>query len=218
MTRRAPSPAVRLAGNFAAFAVLACAVSASASDTVDRRCYRNDEFTVLVRPNQVGNTHTVRKSTSALKVDCMFEERASDTVIGDDEPYFYVALRGPYLILDYGTSPDRMVFIFDVRTGKPLLEASYGGVNVDPSDGGMSDDFRYDDSSLTFWRVTRVPPTAQNCPDIRKRGAGGLQVVILEKSVFHFATAKLENLKARRCAPSQGGPGPPYKINGVPQE
>ncbi len=160
----------------------------------------------------------MRKSTSTLKADCTFEQRASDIVIGGDNAYFYVALRGTYLILDAGTSPDRMVFVFDVRTGKPILEASYGGVNVDPSDGGMSDDFRYDDSSLTFWRVTRVPPTAQTCPDIRKRVAGGLTPVILEKSIFHFATAKLENLKARRCAPSQGGPGPPYKINGVPQE
>jgi hypothetical protein len=84
---------------------------APASDTVSRMCHRNDDFTILENANEgVGATFTIRKTTPSFKADCTFEERPTDTVIGqngNDDAFYYIALRGDHLILDEGTSPDR---------------------------------------------------------------------------------------------------------------
>ena len=195
----------------------------TASDTVDRQCHRNDQVTVLGQPNPaaVGTSFTARPTTPILAADCLFERRPSDIVVGrPGEPYFYVALEGTTLILDKGTSPDRLLEVIDARTGKPILEAFYAvpAEGCDPTKGCVSDDFRYNGTSLTFWRGTRVPPTVQNCPQLRKWKADGLVPVIVERTVLHFAAAKAEGLKARRCVATQGGYDGPYRINGVSEE
>lgn len=212
---------LRGAGAVAAFALLTVAASAAAADTVERRCYRNDQVTVLGRANDqgAGTILTLRKSTPTLRADCVFEDRPTDIVIGrSDEAYYYVALEGPYLILDAGTSPDRGLAVFDGRTGKPILQAPYSVSGpCDPTSGCQSDEFRHDGSSLTFWRGTRDIPDAANCPDIQRIRADSLTPVVEERTVFHFATAKAQSLEARRCVPSQGGVWQAYRIRGVLQ-
>jgi hypothetical protein len=196
---------------------------APASDTVSRMCHRNDDFTILEKANEgVGTTFTIRKTTPSFKADCTFEERPTDTVIGQngsDDAFYYIALRGDHLILDEGTSPDRWLAVFDVRSGRRILAAPYwtpsGGC---PPSYGVSDDFRYDDSSVTFWRLIKEPATAKNCPVFREAKSIHMTPTLVEKSIFHFGTMKMESLKARRCMIPQGEYSGGYMINGVRQD
>ncbi len=197
--------------------------AAQTTDVVTWTCRHGGRFTALETDNaKTGNMFVTRKSTGKIKDDCMVETRPSDIVVGRDEPYYYIDLRHDYLVLDSGTGPDRSLVIFDLRSGKPILQAPYSvsaDNACDPTRGCLSsEEFKLDDSGVIFWRATKEPPTARNCPDFAKISRD-LPAVIEEKTAFRFATRKAENLKTKRCVPSQGGySGGLYKINGIAQD
>lgn len=211
----------------AAGAVLAClawtAGARAADETVTWTCRHTAAFTVLetVNPRSAGMLFVTRRSAGPVKADCMIETRATDIVIGDDDALYYIALQGKMLVLDAGTSPDRQVKVFDLATGKAILEASYAiaeSQNCDPASGCRSEEFKVDDTGVTFWRTVKERATVRNCPAFAKITSSSLEPVLQERTSFTFATLKAENLKARRCVPSQGGYPGGYRINGVPQD
>lgn len=211
------------AGVAAFLSSVAWTVGAAASDTVTWLCHHNDKFTVLETPNRdaVGTTFVTRKSAGAIKVDCVVETRPTDVVIGRNDALYYIALKGSYLVLDAGTGPDRWVKIFDLRSGKAILDAPYSiseNESCVPTSGCSSDEFKVGDASVIFWRAVKQPATAENCPAFSKIKSSGLDPTIEEKTSFGFATMKPETLKAKRCVPSQAGYQGGYKINGIAQD
>ena len=151
----------------------------------------------------------------------MVETRATDIGLGQKDAFYYIDLRSNYLVLDSGTGPDRWVVIFDLRSGKTILNAPYSISEEErcaPTSGCTSEEFKVDDSGIIFWRAIKEPATGENCPGFSKIKSSGLDPTIEEKTSFRFATAKLESLKSRRCVSSQDGYQGGYKINGIVQD
>ena len=179
--------------------------------TMAWHCYRNSAAAVLAteKTESVGSKLLVRKPTADLKADCAVEQRPSDRVLGvDDTPdegsFFYIALAKSFLILDNGTGPDRELVIYEVPAGRKRLAVGYSVADsCDPASGCQSDDFRIDDTGLTFWRQIDEKPTPENC-----RGYAGFMkttgsAAIEERSVFRFASATVEGSGTKRCTARQ---------------
>jgi len=217
-------PSVLQLGGFASLLSAIFAICAEASDTVTWSCYRNDSFTVLAtdKPASVGSSFIVRRSTNSIKPDCAIETRATDRVLGSqiDDALYYISLRNNFLILDEGTGPDRSTAIYELGSGKLLLSAPYP-VSADqcaPSANSLPDEFRIDDSGVTFWRATREKANAQNCPRLSKIESPGLEPTIEEKTLFRFATGRLEGLKAKRCVSRQAPYNGHYILDGITRD
>ncbi len=203
----------------AALAVLMLGpIEARASDTVAWTCYRNDQYTALATDNvdSVGTKFVTRKSTGSLAADCMIETRPTDVVLGENRPdtsdmnaFYYSMLKDSFLILDDGTGTSRDLVIFDLKTGGKAFSGGYSVVQdaataCEPkAQCGQSDEFSYDDTGLTFWRVTKEAAGPKTCPNFNKLKAAGKPTgqdpVIEEKSLFTFATAQVTPLKGKRC-------------------
>lgn len=186
----------------------------AAAATVAWHCYRNAAATVLAteKTDSVGSRYWLRKTTADLKADCAVEQRPTDRVLGEDDPndakgwsaYSTIALVGNLLILDEGTSPDRTLVILEVPAGRKLLDVGYSvQEGCSPSSGCQSDEFRFDDKELTFWRQLKEKPTPKNCQGyagfMKTTGAAALE----ERSVFRFATRKVEGSGTKRCTARQ---------------
>ena len=182
--------------------------------TVAWHCYRNAVATVLAteKTDSVGSKLLLRKTTADLKADCAVEQRPSDRVLGEDDPndakgwsaYAVVGLVKNLLILDEGTGPDRTVVIYEVPAGRKLLDVGYSvQEGCSPSSGCQSEEFRFDDKELTFWRQLKDKPTPKNCRGyagfMKTTGAAALE----ERSVFSFATRKVEGSGTKRCTARQ---------------
>lgn len=194
---------------------LAPARAEPASDTtVAWHCYRNAAATVLAteKTESVGSKLLLRKTTADLKADCAVEQRPTDRVLGEDDPndakgwsaYTVVGLVKNLLILDEGTSPDRGLVIVEVPAGRKLLDVGYSvQEGCGPSSGCQSEEFRFDDKELTFWRQLKDKPTPKNCEGyaefMKTTGAAALE----ERSVFTFATRKVAGSGTRRCTARQ---------------
>lgn len=202
----------------AAFAALLfAAIDAQAAATVAWTCYHNDQYTALATDNvdSVGTKFITRKSTGAIAADCVVEARPGDVVLGENRPdsddmnaFYYSMLKDNILVLDSGTGTSRDLVIFDLKTGK---KAFAGGYSVqEATDGcdpraqcGKPDEFSYDDTGLTFWRVIKETANAKSCPSFaRLKAVGkptGMNPVVEEKSLFTFSSATVSSLKTRRC-------------------
>lgn len=186
-----------------------------ASDTtVAWHCYRNAAATVLAteKTESVGSRYWLRRTTADLKADCTVEPRPSDHVLGADDPndakgwsaYSTIALVGSLLLLDEGTSPDRNLVIVEVPAGRKILDIGYSvQEGCSPSSGCQSEEFRFDDKELTFWRQLKDKPTPKNCQGyagfMKTTGSAALE----ERSVFSFATRKVEASGTKRCTVRQ---------------
>ncbi|WP_238310532.1 hypothetical protein [Methylobacterium organophilum] len=178
------------------------------SSTVAWHCYRNDVAAVLATEKQdaVGTTFRVRPPTAALKADCEVDPRGTDVVLGatDDDAYYYIALFRSFLILDNGTGPDRALAIHEVPGGRKLLATGYSVKgSCQPTEGCMSDEFSIEERGLTFWGEIDEKPTAKNCKDYASFMKTTGSAAIEEKSVFNFATRKVERSGKKRCTARQ---------------
>jgi hypothetical protein len=186
----------------------------AAETTVTWHCYRSAAATVLAteKAESVGSRYWLRKTTADLKADCAVEQRSTDRVLGEDDPnnpkgwsaYVTIALVGNLLILDEGTSPDRTLVIIEVPAGRKVLDVGYSvQEGCSPSSGCQSDEFRFDDKELIFWRQLEEKPTPKNCQgytgSMKTTGSAALE----ERSVFSFATRKVEGSGTRRCTARQ---------------
>lgn len=201
-------------GLIAGLAVAPVRAEPASDTTVAWHCYRNAAATVLAteKTESVGSRYWLRRSTADLKADCAVEQRPSDRVLGADDPsdakgwsaYSTIALVGGLLILDEGTSPDRNLVIVEVPAGRKILDVGYSvQEGCSPSSGCQSEEFRFDDTELTFWRQIKDKPTPKNCPGyasfMKTTGSAALE----ERSVFTFATRKLAGSGTKRCTARQ---------------
>ncbi|SFL22233.1 hypothetical protein [Methylobacterium pseudosasicola] len=185
------------------------AAGQAAAPTMAWHCYRNPAATVLAteKSDSVGNRFLVRKTTADLKADCGVEQRPGDVVLGegDADAFFYIRLVGSHLILDHGTSPDRVLVIYAVPAGRKRLQTGYSVQGrCDPTTGCEDEaEFKFDARGLTFWRALDDTPNAKTCKGyagfMKTTGAAAIE----EKSVFTFATGKVEGSGQRRCTPRQ---------------
>ncbi|WP_267426187.1 hypothetical protein [Methylobacterium sp. GC_Met_2] len=212
--RRAAGRAVRLAAGLGLGLIpgLAPARAQAVPETIVAwHCYRNGAATVLAteKTDSVGSKLLVRKPTADLKTDCAVEQRPSDRVLGvddttDEGSYTYIALAKAFLILDNGTGPDRGLVIYAIPAGRKRLAVGYSVAgSCDPTSGCQSDDFRIDDTGLTFWRQIDEKPTPKNC-----RGYAGFMkttgsAALEERSVFRFASGTVEGSGTKRCTARQ---------------
>src|SRR5260370_9901776 len=211
-------PSVLQLGGFASLLSAMFGICAQASKPVTWSCYRNDGFRVLATDKHasVGSNFIVRKSTASIGSDCGIETRATDRVLGIDDALYYISLKNNFLILDEGTGPDRSTAIYELGSGKRILSAPYS-VSADqctPSANSLPDDFRIDEPGVTFWRATREKANAQNCPRLSKID----EPTIEEKTLFRFATARLEGLKAKRCVSRQSTYNGHYILNVITRD
>jgi hypothetical protein len=182
--------------------------------TVVWHCYRNAAATVLAteKTESVGSRYLLRKTTADLKADCAVEQRPTDRVLGEDDPtnakgwsaYNTIGLVQGLLILDEGTSPDRSLVIVEVPAGRKILDVGYSvQEGCSPSSGCQSEEFRFDDKELTFWRQLKEKPTPKNCQGyagfMKTTGSAALE----ERSVFTFATRKVAGSGTKRCTVRQ---------------
>ncbi|QTL03292.1 hypothetical protein J5J86_21520 [Aquabacter sp. L1I39] len=189
-------------------AVWAAPASAYVASPTVTTCIRNDVATVISsgKSEDVGTRFQIRPSTKDMKADCALEERPGDVVIGNGpmDALSYIRLTRNVLILDAGTGPDRALVIYQVPEGKELFSGGYSiQGQCDPTSGCETDDFSTDEKGLTFWREIAEKPTAKNCPGYAKFMKATGSAAIEEKSLFSFATLKVEPLKGRRCVQQQ---------------
>jgi hypothetical protein len=153
----------------------------------------------------VGTKFLVRPATADLTADCTVEQRPTDRILGVDTAtenfaHTYIDLVKAFLIVDDGTGPDRGLVIYEVPTGRKLLDDGYSvQSSCVPTAGCRSEAFMIDDKGLTVWRTIADKPTPKNCPGyagfMKTTGAAALE----ERSVFAFATRKLAGSGQRRC-------------------
>ena len=190
-------------------------LDAAAAPTVDWSCHANGAFLVVAadKEDEVGQRIIVRRAAAAPKPVCSLDAHKDDMVLGDPAPgsddmdaFYYIALEGHALLLDNGSGPGRTLTIFDLKSGKRVLDAPYSlqDDNCQPTNGCYSpDEFALTDRGVTFWRATTTAATAKNCTKIKSMQKDGFTPTIEEKSSYDFATGKLTGLKTTRCVPYQ---------------
>ena len=156
-------------------------------------CHDNDVFRVAVESfdDEPGS----RFAVTALKgstgdAACRFDPASADRVIGrKGDPLWFGELAGRHLILTRSTGPQGDLVIYDLETGKSVLDVP-------------ADDYTVEPGRLVFWQRMEEA-NAGNCPDLAAHEADGLGSVIVEQHAFDLASDAAKSLGQRRCEATQ---------------
>ena len=178
----------------ALLATAALALAANPALAQEAQCFQNDSFLVIgqQRTDEVGTDFIVRPPARG-KIACLYEQREGDTLIGSpDDPLWYEALLGNYLVLTRSTGPEGDLVIYDLATdpSRPLLDLPAG------------DDLTIGEADIVFWERT-IEGTAANCPQFEEHAGYGFGSVIVEQRVFDVATGTVSATGETRCTNTQ---------------
>lgn len=174
-------------------ALLACGcVSLSSASMAEPQCHSNDRYHVVAQPypDDAGNQFAVSRLKGAAPADCMFDESRADLVIGKvGDPLWYADLSGDSLILSRSTGPQGDLVVYDLKTGKPLLDVP-------------SDEYELKGNSLVFWQRT-AQATADTCPSFAENEANGLGSVTAVLKTLDLETQAVAETGESKCVAVQ---------------
>lgn len=173
--------------------LLACScVSLSSASLAEPQCYSNDRYHVVMQPypDDAGNRFAVTNLTGAAPSSCAFDEAKADLVIGKvGDPLWYAELSGDSLILSRSTGPQGDLVVYDLRSGKPVLDVP-------------ADEYELKGDSLSFWERT-AQATADNCPGFAENQANGLGSVTAVRKTFDLDTKAVGETGESKCVAVQ---------------
>ena len=173
--------------------LLACGcVSLSSASMAEPQCYSNDRYHVVMRPypDDAGNQFAVTKLNGAAPAACTFDDAKANLVIGKaGDPLWYAELSGDSLILSRSTGPQGDLVVYDLTTGKPILDVP-------------ADEYELKGSKLSFWERT-AEATADNCPDFAENQANGLGSVTAVRKTFDLGTKTVAETGESKCVAVQ---------------
>lgn len=173
--------------------LLACGcVSLSSASMAEPQCYSNDHYHVVMQPypDDAGNQFAVAKLKGAAPAACIFDEAKADMVIGKvGDPLWYAELSGDSLILSRSTGPQGDLVVYDLRSGKPVLDVP-------------ADEYELKGAKLSFWERTG-PATAKTCPSFAENEANGLGSVIAALKTFDLASQTTTETDESKCVAVQ---------------
>ena len=163
----------------------------SSADSANISCYRNEYASIvsIEKKDEVGYKFLIRKPTASVDTDCSGVQNGSDVVIGDSDAYSYMKLVKSFLLLESGDSADDFLVIYDVPTGKKLIEISYSVPrSCSPADGCGRNEFIIQEDGIILWSATAEKPTKRNCKSFTDFMSATGSAAIETKSFFGFKT------------------------------
>lgn len=172
----------------------AAVVTPALAQDAQPQCYQSGAFFVIGqdRTETVGTDFIIKTLPKGSKTPaCVFEATKADIQLNDqDEPFWYEAIAGTYLVLTRSTGPDGQIVIFDMSNGDKVIDT--------PSD----DDITVADDTITYWE--RIDEgTAENCPDFADNTANGLGSQIAAETNFDVSSGKTSVTGQQRCSATQ---------------
>lgn len=167
-------------------------VTLSSASMAEPQCYSNDRYHVVAQPypDDAGNQFAVTKLTGAVPAACTFDESKADLVIGKvGDPLWYADLSGDNLILSRSTGPQGDLVVYDLKTGKPILDVP-------------ADEYELKGNGLTFWQ--RIgPATAETCPSFAENEANGFGSVTAALKILDLESKAVSETGESKCVAVQ---------------
>lgn len=158
-------------------------------------CTRDGDFIVVEVSHgaDVGNSYIIRRAGAASAAACTKKALKGDRIIGKaDDPFYFLKLAAPYLMLDSGTSGTRELVIFDLRSGKQIFQGGYDEAS-----------FKADAHGARFFAATQKKATAANCPELAVIKKNGMTPVIDIKARFDVTTGLVTKSNETQCRPTE---------------
>ena len=167
-------------------------VTLTAASQAEPQCHSSDRYHVvaLPYPDDAGNRFAVRRLAGAAPTACIFDESAADLVIGKQgDPLWFSELSGDSLILNRSTGPQGDLVVYDLVSGKPILDVP-------------ADDYEVKANAIAFWQRT-APATAENCPEFAENSENGFGSVIAVLKVIDLGTKATTETGESKCVAVQ---------------
>ena len=160
----------------------------------EAQCFQNESYRIIARQRaeEVGTDFIIRLPAGE-QIACLFEPRDGDVLIGSpDDPLWYEALLGNYLVLTRSTGPQGDLVIYDLAADPtvPLIDLP------------AEDDMVIGETDIVFWERT-TEGTADNCPQYAEHQSYGFGSVIVAQRIFDVATGRVSSTGLSRCNNTQ---------------
>ena len=158
-------------------------------------CHAGATHVVVERPREdfAGSAFLAKARTGPdAPVPCRYEAGRGDfeiDVFGD--AYFFLGLRGRFLVLDGGTGPTRSLVVYDLYARRKVFEATTSCQDTEVTDRGV-----------TFWMQTGRG-TAGNCKRYGEFARSGLGAAVETRATFDFGSAALRRSGRTHCVATQ---------------
>ncbi|PWE56557.1 hypothetical protein DEM27_09255 [Metarhizobium album] len=178
-----------------AFASLAAAflLTPLAAMAGEVECHANKEYAVAVQSDDedAGAQFAVTALRGKKKpASCRFDADKADLVIGEPgDPLWYGDQSGKYLILTRSTGPQGDLVVYDLSTGKAVLDVP-------------ADEYEVSGNTLAFWERTGEA-TAENCPGFAENQANGMGSAVVERKQLDLKSLKIDKTGEERCDATQ---------------
>lgn len=163
-------------------------VTLAAAGMAQPQCHSSERYHVvaLAHADGTGNRFAVTRLEGPAPTACLFDETRADFVIGvPGDPLWYGELAGDSLILSRSTGPQGDLVVYDLRTGKPILDVP-------------ADDYELSGDRLSFWqRGERA--TAATCPAFAENEANGLGSVTADLRTLDLGTGTVSDAGESKC-------------------
>lgn len=167
-------------------------VTLASSGMAEPQCHSNDRYHVVAQPfdQDAGNRFAVTRIDGGVPAACVFDEAKADLVIGaEGDPLWFGELAGDGLILSRSTGPQGDLVVYDLRTGKSILDVP-------------SDEYELKYNVVIFWqRVAQA--TRETCPTFAENEANGLGSVTAIRKTLDLSTQTVTESKDRKCVAVQ---------------
>lgn len=183
-----------MSGPISAMAVglpLLC-VTLTAASQAEPQCHSNDRYQVVALPyaDDAGNRFAVTHLDGSAPTACVFDESKADLVIGrQGDPLWFAELADSSLILSRSTGPEGDLVVYDLASGKPILDVP-------------ADDYELKGSAISFWQRTDRA-TADNCPGFAENAANGFGSVTSVLKVLDLGTKTVTATGESKCVAVQ---------------
>lgn len=173
--------------------LLACGcVSLTPASMAEPQCHSNARYNVVMQPypDDAGNRFAVTRLKGKAPAGCRFDAALADVLIGKDgDPLWFSDLSGDSLILSRSTGPQGDLVIYDLKSGKSVLDVP-------------SDEYELKGSSLSFWQRMEAA-TADTCPGFAENEANGLGSVMAVRKTFDLETKTVSETGESKCVAVQ---------------
>jgi hypothetical protein len=132
------------------------------------------------------------KASPEAKLPCVYKVDKGDyefDVSGD--AYYFLGLRGRFLVLDAGTAPMRGLIVHDLAARTTVFEATTSGEDTQISEQGV-----------TLWMQTE-DGTPKNCKEYKGYIKRGFGAAVETRSTFDFASLEVRKSKQTHCVATQ---------------
>lgn len=167
-------------------------VTLSSAGMAEPQCHSSERYHVAALPHDddTGNRFAVTRLEGPAPTACLFDETRADFVIGTSGyPLWYGELAGDSLILSRSTGPQGDLVVYDLRTGKPMLDVP-------------SDEYEREGDRLSFWE-RKARATAGTCPEFAENEANGLGSVMADLRTLDLKTGAVSETGESKCVAVQ---------------